>query len=499
MSHQRELDELTPGEPAGPRRSLIRDLVRGLLPVGIVAGAIAFYMTFGRPPAAEKKTASDEGAVAVSTSVATAFDETIVVEVDGVAQPYRHATLAAEVGGRITYKNPQCNDGRFVAAGTVLVEIDPADYQTAVDRIQEEVRQAQNALDQWEVDRTNLLEQIRLGDEDVALAVHEAERLERLFKNGVTAETEMEAALRAKLTAQQSLQGLQNQLRALEARKETALSALDLKKIELGQAELDLTRTKITAPMDALVVTDEVEQDDYVQPGTPVAILNDVSVAEVACQLELDDLFWLWESRTPPGTESASVANPAPDATSASTESATSPQSATSAEPPTDSAYEFPPIPAVVEFELHNWLCRWDGKLVRFGGTGIDLSSRTIPCRVVVDRPNESQITRRDGQPVEGRVPPPLTTGMFVSVRMEVKPHLPLVKIPATAARSGGVAWVVRDDGSLAIVPLKIARTMTDEVLIYRDAGSVQPGDRVVVSPLAVAREGMLLKEINQP
>jgi hypothetical protein len=193
------------------------------------------------------------------------------------------------------------------------------------------------------------------------------------------------------------------------------------------------------------------------------------------------------------------VANPAPDATSASTESATSPQSATSAEPPTDSAYEFPPIPAVVEFELHNWLCRWDGKLVRFGGTGIDLSSRTIPCRVVVDRPNESQITRRDGQPVEGRVPPPLTTGMFVSVRMEVKPHLPLVKIPATAARSGGVAWVVRDDGSLAIVPLKIARTMTDEVLIYRDAGSVQPGDRVVVSPLAVAREGMLLKEINQP
>ena len=448
--------------------SILEDLTRAIVPIAIVVAAVGGYLLWGKPPKSETAAPPPTPAVAVITSEVAAFREPIQIVVDGVAQPHRHISVAAEVSGRVKYKNPNCNDGKYVGAGEVLYEIDSDDYQSALDRIQQELLQAENAIKEWEVDRENANEQITLAERDLEFARNEMERVRTLRSKSAASEQEMEQSLRVEVAAQVAVQNLKNQVRALDARKARAESALELQKVALKQAERNLARTKILAPVDCIVVTDDCEEGGYVQSGKVVAIINDVDMAEVGCQLELSDLFWLWKARSAEEVVGRTM------------------------QP--GQVYDVPPIPVIVEFPFHDRLCRWQGTVSRFGGTGIDLSTRTIPCRVLVSDPLKSEVFTLDGQPASDMVPPPLATGMFVTVRIAVDPQEPLVSVPSTAVRSGGVCWLMRD-GKLKIQPIKIARRTKELVLIHSDEGGIQAGDRVITSPLAVAEDGMDLQE----
>jgi multidrug efflux pump subunit AcrA (membrane-fusion protein) len=238
-----------------------------------------------------------------------------------------------------------------------------------------------------------------------------------------------------------------------------------LQVIALAQAKRDLERTKILSPVDAVVVSDDSEEGSYVQAGKVVAILNDINRAEVGCQLELDDLYWIWKSGQP--TSGSSLFNDSPG-----------------------QIFDIQPIPATVEFKFADRVCSWAGMLTRFGGTGIDLTTRTIPCKVVVDKPLAGEVRMADGEPSSDITPPPLSTGMFVRVGIKVQPNADLISLPTNSVRSGEVVWIVRN-GKLKIQPVKIARRMPDQVLVYASPGEIQEGDRVIVSPLAVAQDGM--------
>lgn len=452
--------------------TLLEDFARAVVPIAIVGAALAAYFIWGHQPPAQTGSPPPPEAIGVFAREVLHFSEPIEIRVDGVAQPHRHVSVASEVSGRVKYKNPKCNDGQFVAGGTLLYEIDPADYESTLSRIQEELLQAENAIKEWEVDRENAVEQWELAERDLNFATKDAERLRDLQRRQAASEIEVERGLRSEVAARLALQNLKNQVRALDARKARAESSLELQRIALQQAQRNLDRTKILAPVDCVIVTDDCEEGGYVQAGKVVAIINDVSKGEVGCQLELDDLFWLWKARSAYET----------------TDSDLKP----------GQIYDIPPIPVWVEFPFHDRLCRWSGTVSRFGGTGIDLSTRTIPCRVIVDDPTHSDVLTLDGQPADDIVPPPLATGMFVSVRIPIQPRTELVVVPANAVRSGGVVWLIRE-GQLQIQPIKIARRTQDRVLIHVEAEGVQAGDRVIVSPLAVAEQGMAVREETAP
>ncbi len=447
--------------------SILEDLTRAVVPIALVVAAVTGFLIWGKPPASETAAPPPSPAVAVITEEARAYNEPIQIVVDGVAQPHRHISLAAEVSGRVKYKNPRLNDGNFIAAGDVLYEIDSADYQSALNRIQQELLQAENALKEWEVDRENALAQIGLAERDLEFARNEVERVRSLLSKNAASEQEMEQSFRVEVAAQVAVQNLRNQIKALDARRARTDAALELQKVALEQAERNLARTKITAPVDCIVVTDDCEEGGYIQSGKVVAIINDVDRAEVGCQLELSDLYWLWKARSPEELVGGSM------------------------QP--GQVYDVPPIPVIVEFPFHDRLCRWQGTVSRFGGTGIDLSTRTIPCRVLVENPLKSEVFTLDGQPVSDIVPPPLATGMFVSVKIAVDPQEPLVSVPANAVRSGGVCWLMRD-GKLKIQPVKLARRTKDKVLLHVESEGIQPGDQIIVSPLAVAEDGMAVQ-----
>ena len=55
---------------------------------------------------------------------------------------------------------------------------------------------------------------------------------------------------------------------------------------------------------------------------------------------------------------------------------------------------------------------QWQGVLSRYEGTGLDIPTRTVPCRVVVTNPSEVSVTADAGRPMDFYGPRASGTGI---------------------------------------------------------------------------------------
>lgn len=85
---------------------------------------------------------------------------------------------------------------------------------------------------------------------------------------------------------------------------------------------------------------------------------------------------------------------------------------------------------------------------------------------------------------------PPLSKGMFVNVVLSGKQSMQRVLVPRSAVRANTV-YVVDENNRLRRRPVKILFSQDDISVI--DEG-LEPGERVVVSDLVPAVDGMLLQ-----
>ncbi len=493
-------DNLDPTETKGRQlkggRS-IPDMFAAVVPLLVVLASVGAYVRFGHRPPPIKRSDEAPFVEQIKSLPVEAFAGQLEVAVEGVARPFRHVTIAAEVAGRIKFKSPACEEAAFITKGTLLLEIDPTDYELAVRRYTNELAQMENALKEWDVERGNTEQQIRLAKEDVALAEREVQRVGQLAGSKISTATELDMSQRSKITARNMLLQSENQLRLLDARRIRAISARDLQEVLLERASRDLERTKIIAPCDGTIVSENVEQDGYVQTGSSLVVINDTQSGEVICRLELDDMYWLWGTKLASSGSKADLANP----------------------------YAFPRWPVTVEFPVQDLTCVWEGEMYGYGGAGIDASTRTVPCQVRVADPRGGHLIRPDGAPEQMLPAPPLTVGMYVTVRAQVTPYTKLLRLPLDALRAESTICVVRD-GKLTVVPIKVAKQRKGEVLVFDPATEQLPsalqgetpladdveassserkpatlvdGDRVIVSPLATIREGMPVREVAVP
>jgi membrane fusion protein, multidrug efflux system len=271
------------------------------------------------------------------------------------AQIDGHITqVSARVGGTVTKVNVKEN--QYVEAGTVLLELDPRDYQVAVDRARAELADAQaNASGaatgipltqvstesnvrtatggveeaqagvavadrQVEAARAQLVAaQARQREKEATAAksAKDVERLKGLAAKEEIAQQQYDAAIssadsarasadaarsdvsaaevavsvaeqrarQARGTAAQAQAALHasqtgpEQLRVTKARADMANARVQQMTAALAQAELNLERTKITAPTAGVVSRKTVESGQVIQPGQPLFAL--VSLGDV--------------------------------------------------------------------------------------------------------------------------------------------------------------------------------------------------------------------------
>jgi biotin carboxyl carrier protein len=453
------------------RRTFLSQAARAAVPLVILALGIGGFMVFGQRPRLPRRTDLGPQAPIVKTDRIEPFEEAIILEVEGVAVPYRQVTLSAEVAGRITRKDLKCRAGSYVEQDDFLLQIDQTDYALEVRRLQSELQQADEDIQAVQIDITSAASLIELATESLVLQQRELARRKVLYKKKAVSESELDEGQRLELSSRNSLQSLRNQVASLRQRQRTLAAARELVNVNLERAQVDVRRTRVVSPVSGTIVEDRVEQDNYVARGGALVRLNETSRMEIECSLGVDQLYWLWVQ--------AGILSPGEEA---------SPQS----------LLELPQTPVTVAFAFEGIECQWDGVLSRYEGNGLDRKTRMVPCRVRIDQPTHVR-THADSPRKAGISLPALLSGMYVTVRIPVQPSVPLLSMPPAALRPGGQVWVLRD-GQLWIESVERARIEENRVLVRPSmAAGLRVGDQVITSPLPHVVSGMSVAQESPP
>jgi len=182
----------------------------------------------------------------------------------GVVESVRRTRLAAEVSGKIVSVSDKFESGEVIGEGEVLLTLEDADYQAAVE-------QARSTL------ATARLE--------MAMETARAEQAARDWKTLGSGGDPDPLVVRAP------------QVLSAEAKVAASVASLE-------RAQRDLERTRILSPFPATISETLVELGGFVTAGTPIAEIFQTTPFEVRLPLSLDEALFLQsgEDGTPTGS-----------------------------------------------------------------------------------------------------------------------------------------------------------------------------------------------------
>jgi RND family efflux transporter MFP subunit len=196
---------------------------------GLTAASIEFSSSQGMPP------------TLVETDAVTSMEFHDQITLVGRTEALANSQIVAEVAGRVV--RIEASEGNPVRRGSVLVSIDPDKIRLALDAKRAQVAQARATAE---------------------LAEKELARSQDLRQQDLVSEGGLDADLAEHARAQ----GLYDQYRA-----------------EMKQLELDLENCSIRAPFDGYTVRQLVDVGEWVNPGTPVYEIVDLSTVKVFVDL----------------------------------------------------------------------------------------------------------------------------------------------------------------------------------------------------------------------
>jgi len=221
-------------------------LLRIVLPLCVLVVGIAgmrFLLHARKPPG---HTAAPHRGPLVEVMTVHEKDHRVTVHATGTIAPARAVAITPEVSGRVVEMAPNLVPGGLFRAGELLFAIEPTDYRLAVE-------QARSALAKAQVDLSTTE-----GRAEVA-----RKEWRGLHPNGEVAPPLVVYA---------------PQLAAAKAAVTAAQAAV-------AEAELNLERTRVTAPFNCRIRSEEVDVGQVVRPGSPVAQVAGTDRAEVVVPL----------------------------------------------------------------------------------------------------------------------------------------------------------------------------------------------------------------------
>jgi len=361
----------------------------------------------------------ETAAALVETRTVHRAEHRLDVRGSGTVVPARQVTLQPEVNGRVVDIHPKLVPGGLVDEGETLVQLDRSDYELAVQQRKTALRQARAQLE------------IEKGQQQVA------KREWELFQK------EAEKAAGDRQLQDSSLALRKPQLMNAKAQVDAAESQLE-------SARLNLRRTTVRAPFDALVRRESADVGQLAGAQSQLATLVGT------------DHFWIRLS-----IETSQIRHIDIPGVNAEQGSA-----------------------ATIRYEVGDRTITRDGRVVRLLGD-LDPAGRMARVLVQIEDPLGLDGTEDNPENLDGV---PLLLDSYVDVVIEGNRKRNLIELPRPAVHNGDEIYLLRE-GKLAIEPLEIVWRRPDTVLV---ASGVSDGDEVVTGPLPSPVEGMALEAAEE-
>lgn len=411
---------------------------------------IAGYVAMNRADSPQVETREESRlAVRVMTIAAGPLDVTATGY--GRVEAVRNWTAVSQVSGRVMEAISDLSEGALVDEGTVVMKIDPVDYELAVQKSQANIAAAEAALAELDGKENNSKRLLELEQSILEVAQAEYDRVKALVDRGSSAASALDTSQKTLLAQENAVTSLTNTLALYPAQRASAEATLAVRKAELAEAERGLENTTITAPFRARISDAPVDIGQYVTAGTTLVALNGVDAAEIIASFQPSAFGSVVQVGLGQTLEAVSEI----DATRIVDLLAQA------------------GISATVSMDIPDFDATWDANLVRFRGT-IDSETGTVGMAVQVADPLKANSEVRR---------PPLSIGSFVSVTLHSKAAEDTIAIPRAALRydDAGQAFVYTADAEDRLAVARVTPgPVTGDLVLIRDG--LTDGDRLILS-----------------
>ncbi|MGV6850190.1 MAG: efflux RND transporter periplasmic adaptor subunit [Marinibacterium sp.] len=347
---------------------------------------------------------------AVNVVTATPGTVTPVLQAFGQVQSRRTLELRAPASGRIVSLSNAFVEGGTVSAGDVLLELDPADAEAALDRAKSDLLDAEAEVRDADRGLDLARDELAAAREQADLRQRAYERQKNLNERGVGTAAAVEVAELAAAQARQAVLGSRMALTQAEARIDQAATRLARARIALRTAQRDLADTRLVATFAGTLGDVTLVEGRLVQANEKLAKLIDPGALEVAFRVSTAQYVRLL-----------------------------------------DDAGGLLHAPVKVSLNV----------------AGIDLTARGR-----ISRDSAAVGEGLSGRLIFARLDtaPGFKPGDFVTVEVEEPALDAVVRLPASALDSASTVLVLGDEDRLEELPVTLMRRQGDDVLVHGDA-----------------------------
>ena len=391
--------------------SALRMMVKVLLPLMVIGVSVGVAGSLIRNRPKQEKKVVERVAPLVQVATLERSTHRLDVRAQGTVEAARVVNVTPQVSGRITTVSDALVAGGRVEKGQTLFRIDSRDYAIALKEREAAIKDAE----------------ARLRQEKGQQAV--ARREWELFQEQGGAKSDASLALR------------KPQLEIAELSLETA-------KIRKESAKLNVSRTVVKAPFNAIVRTENAEPGQVVGTQGGVATLIGTDAFWVRAAVPIDELSKI----SIPNYNSADGAGSV----------------------------------VTVEQDLGKGsVVKRQGRVIRLLGS-LDPVGRLAQVLIEVQDPLSNDSILEDSTGTA-----PLLIDAYVSVLFGGSTSSEYVEVPRVALRDGDSVWVLNGSDELEIRTLEVAWRRPESVLV---SAGVTNGERVIVSKVGAPVAGMKLR-----
>ena len=236
-------------------RPKLKKIISIILPIILILAGIAGYRHFSSSPVEMKRKPPTKQAALVETITLTPGTHQGYVEVMGTVRPDREVLLKSRVTGEVVFVSPNFVQGGLIKKGETLIKLDESDYLI-------DLKKAASALEK-------ALSDMSLEQGHQKIAKEEFKLLKDIQVSGGISKSDL--ALRKPQLAM-------------------SLALVESARADVERAKLNLSRTTITAPFNAMILEKQVSQGTLLTTQGPVALLVDVDTFEVEALVPPDQL-----------------------------------------------------------------------------------------------------------------------------------------------------------------------------------------------------------------
>ncbi|MFA7174768.1 MAG: efflux RND transporter periplasmic adaptor subunit [Kiritimatiellia bacterium] len=368
----------------------------------------------------------------------------------GLAEPAQVWQAVAQVKGSAVFVSHLLDAGMLVQKGTLLVKIDPSDYELAVARLEAAIGEAEARLAELDAEELHLAASVKIEKASLTLAEASLNRKRNAQASGAITPDEVDREARTVLQQQQSIQQLENTLGLLPSRRKALVAALASHAANLQQAKLNLSRTVVEAPFECRLAAVNIEQGQFVSAGQTMFEAHGAAAVEVEAKFRPEQLRNLLSDEKRQSLEAGLTMETLRDVFD---------------------------LKVTVRVHSGDWVAVWPARFDRIREI-VDPRTRAINVIALVDDPYKKVVPG---------IRPALMRGMYCEMELIAPARPDSVVLPRSAVH-GDHVYLMDADGRLRERKVRIAFTQGEIASI---ASGLTGGESVIVSDPTPAIEGM--------